>query len=108
VDGLVTDDTADDQVRRLRDTGVAVPLVHRTPLAAYPTSLQCPRTGLFVSIRSQVERIDRETRVWLRKDQRNVPWDTDPSSRRWKIRYTISTGTTVRTTAANSAPKSTA
>jgi len=47
-------------------------------------------------------------RVWARKGQRNVPRDTDPSSRRWKITYTISTGTTVMTTAAKSAPKSTA
>ena len=43
-----------------------------------------------------------------RPGQRNVPRDTDPSSRRWKITYTISTGTTVMTTAAKSAPKSTA
>ena len=36
------------------------------------------------------------------------PCDTEPSSRRWKMMYTTSTGTTVMTTAANSAPKSTA
>jgi DeoR/GlpR family transcriptional regulator of sugar metabolism len=65
------------------------------------------------TVRRDFEELARQqlatrTRVWARKGQRNVPRDTDPSSRRWKITYTISTGTTVMTTAAKSAPKSTA
>ncbi len=36
--------------------------------------------------------------------QRKVPCATEPAIRRWKTQYTISTGTTVITIAANSAP----
>jgi hypothetical protein len=73
-----------------------------------PSPAQPLPPGGSLSARCQAERIDLRIPVWARKGQRNVPRDTDPSSRRWKITYTISTGTTVMTTAAKSAPKSTA
>ncbi|GAA5011284.1 hypothetical protein GCM10023335_32290 [Streptomyces siamensis] len=52
-------------------------------------------------------RTGRATRPAVRRDggrQRKVPCDTEPAIRRWKMTYTISTGTTVTTIAANSAP----